>query len=501
MYVRGSGAAEEIRPGWSDLDLALVLQGEPGRPGLRRDSARRRWQRVEALVPALGNIVDLAVYETEELAIACRSSTFLADRAVHLGPAAGPDEAGLLLRPGLQGAARDWRLQRGSERRPLRARADAHAGLIESWLELQFVWRYVFTACSRPSAPDAAYVCVKAVADSARIWLGLVHGETPPTRRASLEAALLRLPEEEQALRAALALEGRLHFDPPAPWAGALPVLRRMSTRIASHVTRRAEEQGTTDVGLQWDQGHPLTLPPGADPSLGRLADGDPELLPLVDWRARAWPLSSDEGFWPLALDPDDPEDLAAAVNAAGEWGPLPAIACDSLMILPGPGLLRAVQCPASDPVSFALLGGRSCAAFPNEAGWSASDSARRAVGEHRAWLGASPPGPGPLLPDWMKAQARTTAADSATIDRLLSAARAALFAQSLDSGQPSLPLTMDAAATALDFRTGSECDVAARALEHLVACRAREVRPDPRIIAALREQVLGLDVYRFEVT
>jgi DNA-binding NarL/FixJ family response regulator len=45
---------------------------------------------------------------------------------------------------------------------------------------------------------------------------------------------------------------------------------------------------------------------------------------------------------------------------------------------------LRAVTCPVTDPVSFALVAGGTVARFPNVDGWSAEHAARRAVAEHR---------------------------------------------------------------------------------------------------------------------
>ena len=47
-------------------------------------------------------------------------------------------------------------------------------------------------------------------------------------------------------------------------------------------------------------------------------------------------------------------------------------------------------QCEVTDPVSFALARGALVANFPNVPGFSIQDTARRALAEHAAWLGAS---------------------------------------------------------------------------------------------------------------
>src|SRR5205807_4452577 len=83
-----------------------------------------------------------------------------------------------------------------------------------------------------------------------------------------------------------------------------------------------------------------------------------------------------------------------------------------------------------SDPVSAALSRSRDGAAFPGLRGWSASDGARRAVAEHRPWVHS----------------------DRADVARLLTAARAGLFLESLDY-EPVLPLTPAAAGELLAQR------------------------------------------------
>jgi hypothetical protein len=145
-----------------------------------------------------------------------------------------------------------------------------------------------------------------------------------------------------------------------------------------------------------------------------------------------------------------------------------------ALLVLPGRvwedrTRLRAVQCAVTDPVSFALLDGQSTAGFPDVRGWSAADTANRAVAQHRTWLSAPEP-PGRAL------------------GRLFTAARAALFHRSLREGEPRLALSAAATAHALG---GVD-----QALEAYRAYRERAVEPPPDTIEAMRRVVLALPGY-----
>jgi hypothetical protein len=142
------------------------------------------------------------------------------------------------------------------------------------------------------------------------------------------------------------------------------------------------------------------------------------------------------------------------------------------------------VQCPASDPVSFALLDGRAHAAFPEMPGWSARDWAARAVAEHRAWLtaGRDVPSAG----DWIAARPRAVWGGQATVGLLLCAARAALLFDSFESGRPALPLTLADVIAELAARVpGADAD----------ATEARTA-PSPAAVERLRRQVASLPAY-----
>jgi hypothetical protein len=466
---RGSFATGDVRYGYSDLDLEVVL-ADAG--GANRRAVRRRWARLARLAPPLSRLVDLAVYERGELREARSASALRSLRPLYLGPRPPADEADLRLRPGLY---------RPGDRVQRREAA---------WLELQFMWRWVFGACSREPAFDRPYQCVKLVADPARIWLWLAHGVAPSTRREVLERALEHLPEEQPAIARALDLHSALARRPAADLGAALAFCVRTSARIAERMTEESFGAGATTVRLTGADEPRLVLRGGALEGVRGLTGVEPNLLPLTDWRSRAWPHLPDDAFAMTGLDPCDPAAVGAAAEVAGDAGPFAALCHEGLMVLPGPGLVRAVQCEATDPVSFALARRERSARFPDVPGLSASDSARRALLEHRAWLGAWRDGSVAALADWMEAQDRTSAPDLQTLGRLLSAARAALFHASVEAGDPELPLTTAAAAERIGARD---------AWEQYAACRREHRDPPPATVAVLRESVLALPGYAFD--
>src|SRR4029078_11754709 len=94
------------------------------------------------------------------------------------------------------------------------------------------------------------------------------------------------------------------------------------------------------------------------------------------------------------------------------------------------------------------LADGRAVARFPELAGWSAVHCARRAVAEHRAWLsadgGAYPPH------GWVGMQSAYSEPSMRTMGLLFTAARAALFLESIDEGRPELAVTVAGVADCL---------------------------------------------------
>jgi hypothetical protein len=149
---------------------------------------------------------------------------------------------------------------------------------------------------------------------------------------------------------------------------------------------------------------------------------------------------------------------------------------------------LRALKCPLSDPVSFAVADGRDTAAFPDVAGWSAKDSARRAVAEHRAWLQA-PPAPVPGL--------RAQDAPGGVLAMLITAARAGLFHESVRTdATPELPLTLEETARRLADRSASDAAAVEDGFGRYREFALLRTPPPQATVDALRDVVEGLSAY-----
>jgi hypothetical protein len=504
LYLRGrdSGAAVYVRAslgmgdpvyGLSDIDLALAVPG-----GVKRTTSRerlvQRWRRRSGVLRLVSSLMlDVEIYEDLDLHEESAAPVLthgLDGRATVPVYRARPATAApprLQERPGLYGPLCNWRLLVGPERRPQPRDWEPGERPIAAWLELQFWWRQAFRACIDPPGPRKPYLCVKLVAEPARILLWLLHGEKILGRKELLERALRLMPEEEASLRMALAALERLPELSEAPLEDAMASLVRQSSRIAEVLSQDAADAGSTKVRLVRTNGA-LPLPPGGAAGLRSLVrDGqEPQLLPLTDWRARAMPspLVPDETFAVLPGDPAEPGTVAAATTV-GSSGPYPALRSDGLLVLAARGWwrgrLRAAQCAVSDPVSFALMAGRDVAHFPNASGWSARDSAERAVAEHRGWLEETADGP----------EQRGEA-----LARLLAATRAAHFWTSIQEGEPALPLTLtDAGQLLAGDRPGAR-SIAEQACGEYESHRLERGTPSAETVAAMREEVLRLPAY-----
>jgi hypothetical protein len=150
-------------------------------------------------------------------------------------------------------------------------------------------------------------------------------------------------------------------------------------------------------------------------------------------------------------------------------------------MILPAPRSrteLRAVKSPVTDPVSFALADGAAVARFPDVHGWSARDTAQRAVAEHAAWLRAAPaPVPGTEPGEFA----------GSVLARLLTAARAGLFLESIENRAPELPVTVTETAR----RVGAE-----QAVQDYREFAIDRTPPSPETLAEVRALVHELPAY-----
>jgi Nucleotidyltransferase domain len=468
-YLRGSIGTGDWLPGLADVDIAVVLERDSAGPGVAAADAAERWQALRRRIPAADLVLDYPLLvERDQLDwLAARSALTPEGDAGFAGPRHGHDGTRLLERPGLYGTTDGWRpLGRPGPSLPAPSRGRAEQ-LAAGWLELAYWWQWAIAACADPAGPRTASLCVKLVCEPARIWLWLAHGERVGDRVDVLRRALSRLPEEEAGLRRAVDLQRALPDSPAPPLPEVLPVLVRLTERVAAILTAEAGEP--TSVRLA---GHDLVLPHG------RWIGPQPaELRPLVDWLTVVLTPAPDNAFAPVPGDLADPTAVGAAARSQ-EYGPWPAMRRGDLIVLPGASRwrtrLRAVHTPVTAPALFAVADGRDVARFPGLPGWSARDTAARAATEHAAALRANP------------------ARDGEDLGRVLAAARAALFRE--DPGE--LALTVSEAARRLAERPG------ARTVAEEAAGRYREwadlrTPPPPEVVAATRELVLGLDALR----
>jgi hypothetical protein len=509
VFVKGSFAAGDPVYGLSDVDLVVVVPGEAERPGLERERVRERWDGLCRRWPFFRQLVQhFGIYEQDDFeksTSSCLTYGLTAhegagpNRAAVLGARPLPDEMCLQVHPGLPGPAREWKLVAGRECRLARSAEDRQLGRISLWLELQWWWRYAFEACLDPTRRHVPFLCVKLIAEPLRLWLWHVRGELVNRRRDILERALREFPAEEESIRLALDLYAALPRSPAGPLERVLPALVRISRLLVQEIERELVDEGFTDVPLLWVKEGGLVAKAGACEQLKSLVapNGELRLLPLADWRARALPEVPDEIFALVGGDATQPAVLAATARA-GRMGVYPALRCEELLILPGlpawqRGVLRAVQCAATDPVSFALAEERETARFPNVAGWSAYDSARRAVAEHHAWLTANErTGRSP----YWEAEYFGITPELRKLGMLFTSARAALFLESLEAGRPELPLTVAAVAHRLSARGGRAQSIVTDAHESLRAARQEGGVPSPGTLTAMHELVGQLPTY-----
>ena len=498
-YTRGSLDSVDFLAGLSDIDLVVVLAPDRGGPGVAEARARARWERLRRAFPAVDLVLDHPrIYERPGLDQVAGSSSYTYglegpagdrhDRSAYFAVGSSADTIRTLQRPGLYGTSAGWKLLRGRDRRPREGAADAQDLRVSAWLELQHWWRYAFPVCVDATGPRTASLCLKLVAEPARIWLLLAHGEQIQGREEVLRRALVRLPEEEGVLRWALDLHARLPDSPPPPVEQTVRTLLRFSERIAGVIGEQIAAAGATEVELAGVDPPELIVAHGSWRPIESLTGGDdPRQLPFCDWREITVPVRPDRTLAALPGDPGDPALLAAA-SLVPQPGPQPAFLAKDLLVLPSVrrflSQLRCIQCAATDPVSFALLLGDGAARFPNVRGWSVQDTARRAVAEHRARLAAD---------------SRIPAGgsdDGETLTTLITTARAALLWETTAEGEPQLPVTVTETLRRLGDRSSAARTVAEDALEHYGAF-VRQLTPPPApTVAELDRVVRGLPAF-----
>ncbi len=492
-YLRSSLVGDSPVFGLADIDVAFVATGDPECPGAARARLRQRRDRIARAVPALGELFDLLSFEERDLVEAAAASTITyglsgcgdagpVSPSVYHGPRADIDRMRIQERPELLGPTWDWRLLSGPHRPLPSPELDPQRERIAAWLELQYWWTEAADGCVHPQRASAAHLCVKLLAESARIWLTVNGVEPGRSRREVLRQALDHLPEEQEALADALELVRSLHTFPAPPFELYLPAFCRISQRIARQISDQVAAWGATEVRLQ-----------GRDAGLvaaggGWQVDGPAAasvLQPLVDWRAVVCPTRPDETFAVIAGDPGNHALLADAARTS-KARVYPTLLAGGVMVRPttadtGWGRLRSIHCAATDPVSFASLAGQPVAMFPNVRGWSASDMADRAIVECRAWLEFDPE----------RAQPSGLA-----LGMLIACARAALLRQSLDEGAPALTVTARGTLSTLAEHLPAARGVADASAEAYERFWGSGKPPAPTTVQAMRELILRLPAF-----
>jgi hypothetical protein len=491
-YVRGAFGYGRPVFGLSDIDLAIVVSSDPRRPGAQRLRVRRRWNSLTGRAPGLADLVSLGVYEDPELEDAARATFLTAnlDPKHRQGPSSGPlfgpgryqDDLWLRVRPGIYGAATDWRRVAGPERREALAPLDEQDRRIAVWLDLQYWWRQAMVHAIRPSRHTVS-LCVKLVGEPARMLLRLRSGARFDDRLEALEQARALFPDHQAAFRWALDLDRALPRVGSAPISDALEHLATLSTAVARELERELDGVGRTNVELAGSAEPLLSVEARRRGALIRNGHSAGDPLPLADWRAVVLPDLPDEAMIPIELQVGDIRGIARIARRAG-CGPYPALRHAGILVLPTEepwrrGLLRGVQCPITDPVSFALLDGSRMASFPEVRGWSVGDWCRRALAEHAErlrWTGPAQP--------------------VAELALLLSAVRAAVLYESFCAGRPRLPLTLESLpGEVAESHPGVEPFVS-EGLERYRAVLGGGPLPDQGTVGSLRQAVLAMDPF-----
>ena len=497
IYLKGSFATREEVYGISDVDLVVILPVGASAKGSAQLTARESWKQICRRFPLFRLVIQHCwFYEEDDLRKSLGASCLtygLApsgdgerdDRPAFLGKHPLHDHMGLQTHPILYGAHDEWRVLSGTDRLPRVGSYDAQSRRIAAWLDLQYWWRHAFQACADPTRDHVPLSCVKLLAEPVRLWLWVDRNEKVATREAALRRGLTEMPAERDALQLGLNLLKALPNSPRPPLSEVIAALLRQTERLALLMNAAADAAGCVDVKLI-----------GREEVARSTGAVSGELLPLADWRARAVPSMPDEAMMLIEANAVNPAFLAATANA-DNGDTVPAFRYNSILFMPTTnperGILRAVQCEPTDPVSMALADGRAVARFPELAGWSAVHCARRAVAEHRAWLsadgGAYPPH------GWVGMQSAYSEPSMRTMGLLFTAARAALFLESIDEGRPELAVTVAGVADCLVARDSSCSDVVHSALHHFRASRAIE-SADPNHVAAMLDVVRNLSAY-----
>ncbi len=366
--------------------------------------------------------------------------------------------------PGLYSTTRQWRHLRGRRLALDEPPRSPEQIRLAAWLELLYWWRVAFAACAGDFGPRGGYTSAKLIAEPARIWILLEHGEKHAERARALERAIELLPEEADSFRLGLDLHRTAAEMPPMRLVEVLPVLAQLSHRIVAILSHLAVANGLTEARLVGTRDE-LT------PTWIEAPAPHPDARALCDWRGIVSSHHGDEWFVQTDWEATDPAAIHRATMLQ-DGGGYYALRSGPLFVFPGPTWertrRRGIESTFSDPVTFALAAGHETAFFPNHPGFCLNDVTRRALAERRAWL--------------QRPTQETTIAD------LLLAARAALIRESFAAGAPLIPVTLAATARLLAERSTAARAVSEAALEQL-----RGHTADAGTTAALRAVVTAL--------
>ncbi len=500
VFARGSFGAGEPVYGLSDVDLVVVVADGADGTGKARERMEARLRRLWRVTPGASRLFAVKVYEDTELLDAVdatvlmhglRPSRAVARVRARSGGGHAPDSVlfgdhplnrhyRIRTRPGLDRPTRDWRRLSGPDRRPDPGAYPAGQRIVAAWLELQCWWLYAGWACCHPRDRQVPYICFKLIAEAARTWLWAAHGEWWPTRAGALQRGLSLMPSDEPIIRIAEELRERLTANGAELLPQVIDWYVGFSARLAQLASRADEEAGATAVSLEWAASDRA-------PSSAARQQASSE-LPLVDWRGLVMSDQPDDVLSLWSLDPSDP--VAIATGAMEESrGRNVAMSAQEIIVMPTSdlhsrpfprGTLRAVQCRASDPVSYALVHGHREAMFSEIPGWSVHDWARRAVAENHARL----------------ASARSLGPAS-RLGLLFCAARAGLFAESVASGEPRLALTSADVGAVLASRSSHHESVATSGLKAVEELSRLGRTPPSRVVTELEQITLALPAFR----
>jgi hypothetical protein len=448
VFLRGGFARGNPAYGLSDVDLIFVTADD------RAKALDAQVAALYARLPLTKDIVEASVLSCSGFhrAVTTPFIAWPAGPSAHLLRSAGLSSAGA----NLAGPLRRWRLLAGED--PLAGRPASHLPEYKSlwaWTDVQFYWKHLFRNCAHPGLHTSRHV-TKSALSLAELIVWFEYGQILVG-----EAEIRRFgkahPQEQELLDRLLQAQGAIsEFVVP---------LVQISRRIAGRIAEEASRAGGVRVRLH--------------------GDVSPSAIPLVDWRARVLP-EPPEAFAVIPGDIEASAVLAAAARALDEPGrsTRPAFLSGELFLLPdarravarlSPALLRAIHCPATDPVSFALLAGKRQAWFPELPGWAIGHAAARGRAEFCHWLKneqAAPPGE--------------------RLAGLFSAARSGLLWESLQDGSPELALTPHAVASHLGSQVA---DAALEAYHHWKLRAGAEPRRD--VVKQFQSLVEDMAAYR----